>query len=160
MSAPEQEPEMAQLEIRKGPDAELSVGGLRLAAGRREVGDIDGGVTLRVWGLDAGGREVELLRLDLFRERPHYHAPADKQAETRIDVAPGGSIAWAIDALTTRAPALAREAGYQAIGERLDAAALAEAGPALRSLLAGLDEPNEISTVEVPKSLLDGLATR
>ena len=77
--------EMTTLEIWKGPDAELRVGGLRLVACRREVDTIDGGVTLCVWN-DLGGRASrELLRLDLFRNRPHYHAPADRQEETRID---------------------------------------------------------------------------
>ena len=35
---------------------------------------------------------------------------------------------WGIEALTTRAPALAEQAGYAAIGEGLDGEALATAG--------------------------------
>ncbi|MDJ0853232.1 MAG: hypothetical protein QNK04_33105 [Myxococcota bacterium] len=155
MSATDAKTDMARLEIRKGPDAELAVGGLRLVACRREVGDLDGGVTLHVFGAGADGREVELLRLDLFCERPHYHAPAEKQAETRIEAPAGASVAWGVEALTSRAPALAAEAGHAAIGERLDTAALADAGPAIRSLLGGLGEPDEVSIVEVPKSLLE-----
>lgn len=149
--------EMAKLEIRKGPDAEVSAGGLRFVACRREVGDIDGGITLYVWGRDAAADDdVEVLRMDLFRERPHYHAPAEKQEETRIEA--GDAVAWGIDALTTRAPALAEEAGYGAVGAALDGEALRGAEPLLRDLFAGLEEPNEISYFEIPKSVLDGLA--
>ena len=52
---------MAKLEIRKGPMLKFR-GGLRFVACRREVGDIDGGITLYVWGqeTDAAG-EVEVL---------------------------------------------------------------------------------------------------
>ena len=148
---------MAKLEIRKGPDAEVSAGGLRFVACRREVGDIDGGITLYVWGREAEATEdVEVLRMDLFRERPHYHAPAERQEETRIET--GDAVAWGIDALTTRAPALAEEAGYAGLGSALDGAALRDSGPLLRDLFAGLEEPNEVSYFEIPQSVLDGLA--
>jgi len=148
---------MAKLEIRKGPDAEVSAGGLRFAACRREVGEIDGGITLYVWGREPRAEsEVEVLRMDLFRERPHYHAPAERQEETRIvadDV-----VGWGIDALTTRAASFADEAGYGAIGAALDGEALRGAGPLLRDLFDGLEEPNEVSYFEVPQSVLDQLA--
>ena len=44
ISESDSKPEMAQLEIAKGPDAELTAGGLRFVACRREVGEIDGGM--------------------------------------------------------------------------------------------------------------------
>ena len=149
---------MTKLEIRKGPEAEDSAGGLRFVACRREVSDIDGGITLYVWGREAGAAdEVEVLRLDLFRERPHYHAPAERQEEIRIEAR--DAVAWGIDALTTRAPALADEAGYAGVGAALDDEALRGAGPLLRDLFAGLEEPNEISYFELPQSVFDGLRT-
>jgi len=149
---------MTQLEIRKGPDAEIEVGGLRLVACRREVGGIDGGITLYVWASPGEGSEdVEVLRCDFFRERPHYHAPAEKQEENAIDAAEGGSVAWGIEALTTRAPELAAEAGYSAIGDALDRSALAAAAPAMQSLFDGLEEPNEVSYFDVPASVLESL---
>ncbi len=159
MSEPLASPtKMVQLEIRKGPEVEIEVGGLRLVACRREVGDIDGGITLYVWGSPGdGGEDVEVLRCDLFRERPHYHAPAEKQEESAMDVVDGGSVAWAISALTTRAPELAEEAGFGSIGAALDVEALASAGPALQSLFDRLEEPNEVSYFEVPASVLESL---
>ena len=84
---------MVQLEIRKSPDREREIGGLRLVACRREVGQIDGGVSLYVWAAPGEGEpEVEVLRCDLFRDRPHYHAPAENQEETAIDADDGGSL--------------------------------------------------------------------
>lgn len=154
-AAPE---EMAKLEIRKGPDAAVEVGGLRFVACRREVGEIDGGITLYVWGNEPGASAPsELLRFDLFRERPHYHAPAERPEETRIVA--DDSIAWGVEALTTRAPALAEEAGFADVAATLDRAALAEAGPRLRELFAGLGEPDEVSYFEVPQSVLDRIET-
>lgn len=150
-------PEMATLEIWKGPDAELRVGGLRLVACRREVDTIDGGVTLYVWDDPDAGEAKELLRMDLFRERPHYHAPAEKQEETSIDATSADNLAWGIDALTTRAPALLLEGGFGAEAERLDTQALGKAGPAIRSLLEGLGEPKERSTFDVPASVIASL---
>ena len=159
-SPTETKPEMAKLEIRKSPDAELAIGGLRLVACRREVDVIDGGITLYVWSEAGAGtedRSVELVRMDLFRTRPHYHAPAENDAEVKIEAGDGGSIAWGVEALTTRAPALVEEAGHPEIAESLDRAALAEAGPAIRRLLDGLAEPTEISHFEVPASVIESL---
>ncbi len=149
-------PEMAKLEIHKGPDSELSAGGLRYVACRREVGEIDGGITLYVWS-DAEPA-VELIRMDLFRERPHYHAPAENQAETRIDRAGRDIVAWGVEAVTRRAGDLAREAGEPEIAASLDAAAIEAAAAGLTEMLDGLGEPNEVSYFELPRSVLDGLS--
>ena len=149
--------EMATLEIWKGPDAALRIGGLRLVACRREVDRLDGGVTLYVRDDPASGASRALLRLDLFRNRPHYHAPADETAETRIDAGEAGSLAWGIDAITTRIGELLAQGGFDDVARSLDADALAEAGPALQGLFDALGEPSERSTFDVPASLLAGL---
>jgi hypothetical protein len=149
--------ETVTLEIWKGPDAELRVGGLRLVACRREVDTIDGGATLTVWDDPQAGASRELLRMDLFRKRPHYHAPAEKREETRIEAGQDGSLAWGVEALTTRAGALLAEAGFAAVAAELDMDALRDAGVAIRELLEELAEPDERSTFEVPAALLAGL---
>ena len=146
---------MAKLEIKKGPDDEVTAGGLRVVACRREVGTIDGGISVYVWGQEAG-QDVELVRMDLFRTRPHYHAPAERQEETVIPAA--DSVAWGIEALTTRASELAGEAGFAEVGEALDTEALGAAGPLLLDLFGRLEEPNEVSYFEIPQFVLDELA--
>ncbi|MEZ4334531.1 MAG: hypothetical protein R3F35_22480 [Myxococcota bacterium] len=151
-SAAADEP-MSRLEIRKGLDAALEVGGLRFVACRREVDVIDGGITLYVF--DAGPEGQELLRFDLFRERPHYHAPATNPNETVISLARGERVvAWGVEQLTRRAGSFVAEAGFDALRGRLDLAAIAAAAPALRDLLEGLAEPTETSYFEVPASTL------
>ncbi len=80
-----QSKEMVRLAIHKGEDAELCVGGLRFVACRREVGELDGGISLYV-SSDVPGDDRQLLRFDFFRTKPHYHAPAANQAETKIEV--------------------------------------------------------------------------
>jgi hypothetical protein len=155
----ESPPETARLEIRKSPDAELEVGGLRLVACRREVDVFDGGITLYIWNgsPESESDQIEFVRMDLFRDRPHYHAPAENQAETVIEAGAQGIVGWGIEALTTRAPALVAEAGFADAADSLDVAALAEAGPAIQSLFDGLEEPTEISHFEVPASVLESL---
>ena len=156
-SAAESSAEMAELSIHKGPEASLECGGLRFEACRREIEGIDGGVTLYVWSTN---REppVALLRFDLFRKSPHYHAPAEDQADTAIEAPSGGAIEWGLDALSTRAADFVREAGEDAIANVLDQAELAAGREELAALIDGLEEPNETSTLSVPRAVLDGLA--
>ena len=156
MPQSEAKPEMAQLEIAKGPDAELSAGGLRFVACRREVGEIDGGITLYVWSEEKP--DLELIRMDLFRNRPHYHAPATNDAETKIERGEQAIEAWGVETVTQRAEQLAAEAGYADLGTRLSGEALAASAPQLAAMLQELGEPTEISYFELPKSVLDGLA--
>ena len=153
----DQSEEKVQLEIHKGKEAELCVGGLRFVACRREIGEIDGGISLNV-SSEAPDEDRELLRFDLFRTKPHYHAPGENLAETRIEAAGSdASAAWGIEALTTRAPELLRQGGFDELADKLDTGALGSAGAALSALFAGLAEPTEVSSFEVPKSVLDSL---
>lgn len=142
-----------RLEIRKGADASLEVGGLRFVACRREVDVIDGGITLYVHRADPEDRE--LLRFDLFRARPHYHAPASNPKETSIALASGeGVVDWGVDQLTRRAADFIAEAGFGDLCGALDRTAIEGAAPALRRLLDGLADPTEVSYFEVPASTL------
>ena len=145
---------MSSLEIRKGADAQLDVGGLRFVACRREVDVIDGGITLYVRSA-APGDDRELLRFDLFRNRPHYHAPASNADETEIDASGSASVdEWGIENLTGRAGELVVEAGFHDLRPSLDLQSIQKAAPALRQLLAGLAEPTEVSHFPIPAARL------
>lgn len=145
---------MASLEIRKSADASLEVGGLRFVACRREVDVIDGGITLYVHSA-LPGDDRELLRFDLFRHRPHYHAPASNEKETQIDASGAASVdEWGVESLTQRAGELVAEGGFEALRASLDLSAIREAAPALRRLLAGLGAPTEISHFPIPAARL------
>ena len=153
VSVPATEP-MSTLEIRKGADAELVVGGLRFVACRREVDVIDGGITLYVRSAQPSD-DRELLRFDLFRTRPHYHAPASNAMETEIDATGAAPVMeWGIEQLTRRAGEFVAEAGFADVVERLDLGSIENAGPALRRLFTDLHEPTEISTFPVPSARL------
>lgn len=151
-------PVMKQLEIRKGEDAELALGGLRLVACRREVDVFDGGITLIIWSDAPGSESKELLRFDLFRERPHYHAPAEKQEESAIDAAADGCVAWMVAAITQRMPALLCEAGFEDLAAQVDTEALKGSGEKVESLLNSLEEPSQLSHFEIPLSVYESLS--
>ena len=154
-----------KLVIKKGADAELVTGGLKFVACRREVDVIDGGITLYVWSTSSEARsddqpeeECELLRFDFFRNRPHYHAPAENQAETAIEIAGHADAeAWGIAALTTKAAELVSKAGFDGVANALDLDALSEAGPALADLFQNLGELTETSYFEVDAKVIAGL---
>lgn len=148
---------MATLDILKGLDEEIEVGGLRFVACRREVDVIDGGITLYV-RLAEPGDDRELLRFDLFRKRPHYHAPASNTLETNIEISESSdAVTWGVDRLTRDMLRFVREAGFDDIAGRLDVVKIAAAGPALRRLLDGLPEPTEASTFPIPRAQLESL---
>ena len=148
---------MTTLEIRKGADAQIDVGGLRFVACRREVDVIDGGITLYIRSARPGD-DRELVRMDLFRNRPHYHAPAENVQETKIDASASSSVLeWGLENLPGRAGALVAEAGFHDLAPSLDLGALEKSGPALRQLLNALAEPTEISHFPVPVAQVEAL---
>lgn len=146
-----------KLTIQKGADAELVLGGLKFIACRREVDVIDGGITLYVWSAPPEDQS-ELLRFDFFRNRPHYHSPADNQAEVAIDRAGHTDAeAWGIKALTQNAAELVSHAGFDRVAAGLDLDVLSSAGPELEALFESLDEPTETSHFEVDAKVVAAL---
>lgn len=157
MSSATHSSEKVQLVIKKGEDAELISGGLRFVACRREVDEIDGGITLYVWSA-LPEEKRELLRFDFFRNRPHYHAPAENQVEVEIrPEAHADAQAWGIAELTTNAAELISAAGFEAVAEALDLDALSNAGSELEGLFQSLSEPTEVSYFEVDAKIVAGL---
>ena len=152
--------EKMKLAIHKGADAELELGGLRFRACRREIDDIDGGVTLLVLGPIGADDSEELLRFDCFRKRPHYHAPAENRAETKIDpVDHGDGREWVFAQLATNSQGLLEEAGRASLSPEVDADALVDLAPRLRALVETLAEPTETTYFDIDPAILRGLAT-
>lgn len=90
----------------------------------------DQGVCLQVAG-QIDGRERELLRFDCFVERPHYHYdPEGRNERWELDTTTcGHPLRWALTQLRTRLPAMLHKAGYAALAQQLDLAALAQRLP-------------------------------
>ena len=85
----------------------------------------DGGPSIQVRA-SVEGRDVQLLRFDCFRNRPHYHyAPGADNAQYDIDpTLVGDSLAWVIAQLRTSLAAMVTRAGYSAVAEAIDPSAL------------------------------------
>lgn len=148
--------EKINLAIHKGEDAEIELGGLRFRACRREIDEVDGGVTLQVMG-PVGAEETELLRFDCFRKAPHYHAPGENPKETKIDAKEfGDGRDWVYEQLSKNPGRLLAEAGFESLPSSppVDLEALSELGPRLRTLVKGLPEPSETSYFEIDAALL------
>ena len=156
MTATDPTPKMAKLAIHKGADAVLETEGLRFEACRREIEHVDGGVTLRVFS--TGDDAMELLRFDCFRERPHYHAPGENQAETAIRATSETAARdWVFDALATRLPDLLDEAGAADRASTIDMGALAGLPARLGALFDDLAAPSETSYFEIEAAVLEQL---
>jgi hypothetical protein len=91
----------------------------------RESGE-DGGPSIQVRTAD-GGEDVQLLRFDCFRTRPHYHyAPGLSGPEYDMDpTLLGDSLEWAISQIRANLGAMVDRAGYPTVATGLDRSAIA-----------------------------------
>jgi predicted DNA-binding ribbon-helix-helix protein len=96
----------------------------------------DRGPSLRIYG-DVEGKPVQLLRFDCFENQPHFHYdPEGKNNQLRMDKANvSDPIAWSMDYLRGNFASLIRIAGYSALAEQLDEAALTAALPTVEKAL-------------------------
>ena len=90
---------------------------------RESRGDGGPSIQVRTW---EGGAEVQLLRFDCFRKRPHYHyAPGGLNAEYDIDpTVVSDSLGWVISQLRTNLRSMVDRAGYPAVAAGLDESAV------------------------------------
>lgn len=81
----------------------------------------DQGVSIQVVG-EVDGQARELLRFDCFDQRPHYHYdPGDKNERYDLDKTTAGNpISWTVKQLRTQLPSMLKQAGYEAIAQKLD----------------------------------------
>ena len=106
---------------------QIEAGNVAFKFESREVGR-DGGPTIRVHA-SVDGNDVELLRFDCFRDRPHYHYhPSGENVQWRIDptLVPD-SLGWVLARLRQDLDAMIAHAGYPDIAGALDPSAVANA---------------------------------
>jgi hypothetical protein len=88
-------------------------------------GGRDGGPSIQMRA-SVGGEDVQILRFDCFRIRPHYHyAPGGDDA--RYDIDPtlvSDSLAWVMAQLRSNLAPMVERAGYPAVAEAIDPSAL------------------------------------
>jgi hypothetical protein len=123
----------------------VGVSGLRFHVAYRH-GNTDRGPSLRIYG-DVEDKPVQLLRFDCFEHEPHFHYDPDgKNNQLRMDkMRVSDPITWTMDYLCGNITSLIRIAGYSALAEQLDEAALMTALPTVEKALRDsipADTPN------------------
>ena len=114
----------------------IGVGALRFNVRYSNTRTGDRGPSLRVYG-DVEGKPVQLLRFDCFEQEPHFHYDPDgKNNLLRMDKANvSDPITWSMDYLRGNVASLVRIAGYGALADEVDEAALTAALPTVEKAL-------------------------
>jgi DNA-directed RNA polymerase subunit H (RpoH/RPB5) len=114
----------------------IGVGELRFNVRYTRARTGDHGPSLRIYG-DVEGKPVQLLRFDCFEGEPHFHYdPEGKNNQLRMDKTKvSDPIAWSMDYLRGNVASLVRIAGYSALADQLDEAALTAALPTVEKAL-------------------------
>jgi hypothetical protein len=114
----------------------IGVSGLRFNVRYANARTGDRGPSLRIYG-DVEGKPVQLLRFDCFENQPHFHYdPEGKNNQLRMDKANvSDPIAWSMDYLRGNVASLVHIAGYSALADQLDEAALTAALPTVEKAL-------------------------
>jgi hypothetical protein len=105
---------------------QITAGNVVFWADVRQQRDGDGGPSIQV-RTTVDGEEVQLLRFDCFRIKPHYHyTPQGQNVQYNIDPTMiEDSLGWTLSQLRSKLGELVVRAGYPAVAEGLDAAAVA-----------------------------------
>jgi hypothetical protein len=111
----------------------IKAGDLDFHLENREQGEgRDGGPTMRVTS-HIGSRNVELLRIDMFRMKPHYHYdPGPEGKNLRYDLDPlliDDGIDWAVSFVSKKLPQMLEKAGYPQLATSANIEAAAKVMP-------------------------------
>ena len=114
----------------------IGVGELRFNVRYSNTRTGDRGPSLRIYG-DVEDKPVQLLRFDCFEGQPHFHYdPEGKNNQLRMDKTKvSDPITWSMDYLRGNVASLVRIAGYSALADQLDGAALNAALPTVEKAL-------------------------
>jgi hypothetical protein len=110
----------------------MDVGGVRFHVEFRRFGR-DLGPAIRVFG-NVDGKDVQLLRFDMFQKDPHYHYdPTGFDGHHHLDRAVVPDVlAWSLVQIRDNLKTMIKTAGYRAFSDTVDQRAIAEAVPELR----------------------------
>lgn len=100
----------------------IELGGLEFVIENRIFGK-DGGPALRVFG-NVGGKSVQVLRFDCFRDDPHYHYDPTGKNEMHHLEKGADNVGWSIEQVKTRLDDMIRTAGYNDLADNIDVAAI------------------------------------
>jgi hypothetical protein len=103
---------------------EIQISNIRFTVDARDVGE-DGGVSIKVLS-NVGNKEAQLLRFDVFRQRPHYHYdPEGHGAEYNLDpLLIEDGLGWMLAQLRAKFPEMVTHAGFGDVAEEMDLSAI------------------------------------
>ena len=92
-----------------GPEELINAGAVTFGLEYRTLhGGEEEGICIHVYGNDLASDDKELLRLDCFRNQPHYHyrnSTIKKNERLMLDfTAEGDPLSWALDKIKNRLP--------------------------------------------------------
>ena len=111
----------------------VKVGAVEVAMHYRDDVPGDAGLCLQVFA-KVSERDTEMLRFDCFANAPHYHygPEADNERLMFDATASGDPLDWTLERFERgRLQAMVRRAGYDAVADAIDDAAVQAALPAL-----------------------------
>jgi hypothetical protein len=107
-----------------GPEDLIQAGAVTFGLEYRLLPGRDEGLCIHVYGNALPGPDKELLRFDCFAVHPHYHyrnAAIQKNERLELDAtAEGEPLAWALDKIRHRLPAMLLRWEAEAIARELD----------------------------------------
>jgi hypothetical protein len=107
-----------------GPEELIQAGAVTLGLEYRLLPGRDEGLCIHVYGNALPGQDKELLRFDCFAVHPHYHyrnATVPKNERLELDcTAEGDPLAWALDKIKHRLPAMLMRWEAEPIARDLD----------------------------------------
>ena len=104
--------------------------GMRMTVAHRQgLGGSDEGLTFDITTVGPEDEGKRILRFDCFYKNPHYHVAAsggENAAHKMKDEGVDDPVRWTLEQLKTRFPSMVKQAGYEAIAERIDQQAIAD----------------------------------
>jgi hypothetical protein len=116
-----------------GSEELIPAGALTFGLEYRLLPGRDEGLCIHVYGNAIAGQDKELLRFDCFAVHPHYHyrnATVQKNERLKLDyTAEGDPLAWTLDKIMHRLPAMLIRCEAEPIARDLDQRAVEAALP-------------------------------
>ena len=104
--------------------------GMRMTVAHRQgLGGTDEGLTFDITTAGPEEEGKRILRFDCFYKNPHYHVGAsggEHAAHKMKEEGVEDPVHWTLEQLKTRFSAMVKQAGYEAIAERIDQKAIAD----------------------------------
>lgn len=149
------------IEIATGESIRVDFADFAVEVCRRDV-DADGGLTIGL-AHTSEGEDQDLIRFDVFRDDPHYHAPATDPKPIKLDTQSfEESLEFVLRCLERRLPELLCRADFPDLAAQIDPSEMAGIAARVRTAAASAPEPSSTQRIELTpamRALLDESAS-